>query len=121
MVRHVQVFWGRPGTGKSRLAWEQAGLDSYAKDPRTKFWDGYGGQTHVIFDEFRGGIDIAHILRWTDRYPVRVEIKGASVPLNATHMWFTSNLHPKDWYPTLDTDTYEALLRRINITHFDML
>jgi len=35
--------------------------------------DGYRGQEHVVFDEFRGGIDISHVLRWFDRYPVIVE------------------------------------------------
>lgn len=115
------LFWGRTGSGKSRRAWQEAGWDAYPKDPRTKFWDGYRGQEHVVVDEFRGGIDVAHLLRWLDRYPVLVEIKGSSVPLTATKIWFTSNLHPRDWYPALDEDTLNALMRRIKITHFDML
>lgn len=121
MLREVFVFWGPTGTGKSRLAWERAGLEAFPKDPRTKFWDGYRGQEHVVIDEFRGGIDIAHILRWLDRYPCNVEVKGSSVPLKATKIWFTSNLDPRQWYPDLDTETYAALMRRINITHFDSL
>jgi len=59
------------------------------------------------------------MLRWLDRYPCRVEIKGSSRPLDATKIWITSNLNPLDWYPELDVDTKEALLRRINITHFN--
>jgi len=38
--REVVVFWGSTGTGKSRRAWSEAGLQAYPKDPRTKFWDG---------------------------------------------------------------------------------
>lgn len=106
------------GTGKSRRAWEEAGLEAYSKDPRSKFWDGYQGEKNVIVDEFRGGIDISHILRWTDRYPVRVEIKGASRPLEAERLWFTSNVDPRMWYPELDQATIDALIRRINIVHF---
>ena len=56
--RRVDVFWGRTGTGKSRRAWDEAGMDAYGKDPRTKFWDGYQNQQHVIIDEFRGGTQL---------------------------------------------------------------
>jgi hypothetical protein len=119
--RTVHVFWGRTGTGKSRRAWDEAGMDAFSKDPRTKFWCGYRGQRKVVVDEFRGGIDIAHILRWCDRYPVQVEVKGASCPLVADEIWFTSNVDPRQWYPGLDELTLEALLRRFNIVHFDAL
>jgi len=115
--REVTVYWGPTGVGKSRRAWEEATLDAYPKDPRTKFWDGYRGQEHVVVDEFRGGIDIAHLLRWCDRYPVNVEIKGAATTLKATHIWITSNLPPQQWYPGLDNGTMDALLRRLNVTH----
>jgi len=118
MERQVFVFTGRTGTGKSRRAWEEAGFTAYPKDPRTKFWDGYRDQPHVVIDEFRGGIDIAHILRWLDRYPVLVEIKGSSTPLVAEKIWITSNLHPMYWYPDLDEETRNALLRRLQITEF---
>lgn len=88
------------------------------KDPRTKFWDGYRGEEHVVIDEFRGDINVSHLLRWLDRYPVRVEIKGSSVPLSARKLWFTSNIPIESWYPQLDSETMDALKRRINITHF---
>lgn len=115
--RQVQVYWGATGVGKSRRAWEEAGLDAYPKDPRSKFWDGYRGQSNVVIDEFRGGIDISHILRWLDRYPVIVEVKGSSTVLKATHIWITSNLPPDQWYMDLDQQTKDALLRRLNVTH----
>jgi len=118
MLRTTKVFWGSTGTGKSRTAWEQAGMEAYCKDPRSKFWCGYKGQSNVIIDEFRGGIDIAHLLRWTDRYPVRLEIKGSSVPSMVENIWITSNLAPSYWYPDVDHMTMDALLRRLNITEF---
>jgi hypothetical protein len=113
--RTVYVFWGPTGTGKSRRAWEEATLDAYPKDPLSKFWDGYNGQEHVVIDEFRGVVSISHILRWFDRYPVMVEVKGSSTALKAKTIWITSNLHPNDWYPDLDAPTKEALLRRLTI------
>ena len=116
--RTVVVFWGTTGSGKSRTAWDEAGFEAYPKDPRSKWWDGYQGQDHVVIDEFRGGIDIAHVLRWFDRYPVLVETKGGATALRSTKIWITSNLHPRDWYPDLDQLTLEALLRRLEIKEF---
>jgi len=116
--RTVTVFWGSTGTGKSRRAWLEAGDGAYAKCPRSKFWDGYQDQENVVIDEFRGGIDVAHLLRWFDRYPVRVEIKGSSRPFNASRIWITSNLDPIMWYPEIDEMTREALMRRLNIEYF---
>lgn len=118
MVRTCNVFTGPTGTGKSRKAWDDAGVDAYCKDPNTKFWCGYYGQSNVVIDEFRGRIDISHLLRWLDRYPVNVEIKGSSVPLCATTFWITTNLEVNEWYPEVDTATLSALKRRLTITHF---
>jgi len=110
--KRVYVFYGATGTGKSRTAWESGGPDSYPKDPRSKFWCGYRGQRVVIIDEFRGGVDVAHLLRWLDRYPLFLEIKGASVPAKFDTVYITSNLHPEQWYPDLDAETKLALIRR---------
>jgi len=113
--RTCTVLWGPTGTGKSRLAWEQAGVDAYPKDPCTKFWDGYRGQAFVVVDEFRGSIGISHLLRWLDRYPVLVEIKGSSTVFKAEKIWFTSNLHPRAWYKDVDEVTIDALMRRMEV------
>lgn len=114
----ARVFWGPTATGKSRTAWAELGELAYAKDPRTKWWCGYKDQRAVVVDEFRGDVAIGHLLRWLDRYPCLVETKGSATPLMADNFIFTSNLHPKDWYPDLDEDTKQALMRRLEITHF---
>lgn len=117
MVRSCIVYWGPTGTGKTRRAWEEGGLEAYPKDPNTKWWNGYRGQDCVIIDEFRGSIAINHLLRWLDRYPVYLEIKGSSAPLMATKFWITSNLEPNDWYPDLDAASKEALFRRLDVKY----
>lgn len=116
--REIVVYWGKTGTGKSHRAWEEAGMDAYPKTPTTKFWDGYSGQEHVVIDEFRGQVDISHVLRWFDKYPTIVEVKGSSCVFRAKKIWITSNLDPREWYPNLDEETKKALLRRLKITHF---
>lgn len=120
MERTVHVYWGPTGVGKSRRVWEIATVHAYPKDPNTKFWDGYRDQENVVIDEFRGVINISHMLRWLDRYPVIVEIKGSSIPLKAKNIYITSNLDPRLWYPELDEATKQALLRRLTITHVPM-
>lgn len=117
----VNVFWGDSGTGKTRRAWHEAGDPSevYIKNPNTKWWDGYRGQKKVIIDEFVGRVDISYILTWIDRYPCNVEVKGYSVPLEATQFWITSNVAPCDWYENINPQQKCGLLRRMNVTHFD--
>ena len=92
----THVFWGATGTGKSKRAWEEATLEAYPKGPTSIWWCGYAGHENVVIDEFRGSIGISHMLRWLDRYPVVVEVKGSSVVLKAKKIWITSNLHPRD-------------------------
>lgn len=113
----VKVYWGPTGTGKSHSAWEEAGLDAYPKDPMTKTWDGYQGQKNVVIEEYRGAISISHFLRWMDKYPVLADVKYSATPLLAENIWITSNLHPSDWYPDLDNETRNALLRRLTIVY----
>lgn len=127
MERTCYVFWGPTGVGKSRRAWDEAGWNAYPKMPSTKFWDGYTNQENgiiyllVVIDEFRGEVGIGHLLRWFDRYPVLVEIKGSAVVLNARRIWITSNLSPSSWYPDVDKSTSDALMRRLQVTEFKVL
>jgi len=118
MVRTCYFFWGPTGTGKSRRAWHEAGVGAYPKDPSSKFWCGYDGHRNVVIDEFRGQIGIGHLLRWLDRYPVSVELKGSSLPLIADKIWITSNLSVDACYPQEDPQTRAALKRRLEITDF---
>jgi len=121
--RSIRVFWGVTGTGKSRRAWEEAGLDAFPKDPCTKFWDGYRPEIHknVVIDEFTGTIAINHVLRWFDRYPVIVEAKHGACVFAAERIWITSNIDPREWYPEAKQEQVAALLRRLDITYFGQL
>nr|WAE42679.1 MAG: replication associated protein [Cressdnaviricota sp.] len=119
IVRDCTVFWGATGTGKSRTAIAEAGPDRYIKDARTKWWNGYENEKNVIIDEFRGAIDIGHLLVWLDRYAVRVELKYSTAPLFAERFWICSNLSPREWYPDVDPATFAAFERRLTVVkHF---
>lgn len=118
LEKEVNVYWGNTGLGKSRKAWTEAGLEAYPKAPTTKFWDGYQGESFVVIDEFTGQIEISHMLRWLDRYPVLVEQKGSGCVLKARRIWITSNVDPEEWYRTAPPAQVAALLRRMKIVHF---
>lgn len=115
----VRVFYGISGSGKTHSAIEALGPDYYDKLPTSKFWDGYKGETNVLIDEFRGEIGISHLLKWCDKYKCTVENKGGGVPLAATNIIITSNIHPKDWWKDLDNATLNAFLRRVTVTHYE--
>lgn len=117
--KEVFVFWGAAGTGKSHRAWEEAGLEAYIKDPCTKFWDGYQGEENVIIEEFKGDINLSHMLRWMDKWPVRFEVKFGTACSRVKRIWITSNVDPRNWYPQANSDQMAALIRRIKITHFN--
>lgn len=102
-VTYTQVYWGPPGTGKTRSAFDEAGPDAYwlpKPNGSRVFWDGYEGQEHVVIDEFFGWMPRDLMCRVCDRYPFRVETKGGSVPFVAKKIWITSNSPPLEWWPS---------------------
>lgn len=119
----IEIYWGDSGTGKTRKAVSDHPDAYIVTRPREKgalWWDGYNGQKTVIVDEFYGWIQYDFILRLLDRYPLRVEVKGGTVNMSATHFIITSNQPWRDWYPNVEDKS--ALERRIKefgkVTHF---
>lgn len=106
-------YYGPSGVGKSFRARNEAIGKIYTKDPTSRWWDGYSGESTVIVDEYSGGFPMSSLLRWTDKYPCRVEVKGGSVPLHATLIIFTCNMHPDEWYPDCLPHHKAAIRRRI--------
>lgn len=97
------VLWGPPGTGKTRgaTAWSEPEDTFWLPRPAglAVWWDGYAGHGTVVVDEFYGWIRRDTVQRLVDRTPLRVEVKGGSLNFIATTVIFTSNKHPKDWWP----------------------
>lgn len=97
----VIVIWGPTGTGKTRWCYENH-PDAYWKSKScgaAQFWDGYEGQSVIVVDEYYGWFSWDYLLRFTDRYPFSLDIKHGTVNCAARTIVFTSNKHPKDWYP----------------------
>jgi len=93
----VYVYWGEPGTGKSRKAYEE-NPDAYYKSPNSKWWDNYQGEKTIILDDYRNWFEESYLLQLCDRYPMMVEGKGTHHQMLATKIIFTSNHPPSQWF-----------------------
>lgn len=97
----VEIWWGVTGSGKSHTAFHQY-PDAYRKTIPGKWWEGYKGETQVVFEEFNPAEDkelrLPELLKILDKYPYQIEIKGASLQLRANHFIFTTNIDPRTWY-----------------------
>lgn len=114
--RVVLWLYGPSGCGKSRLAYALSGITSYWH-PMQNWWDEYEGQETVVFDDFRsdsfGNHTFVSLLRYIDRYPIRVPVKGAYAPLRATRFIITTLYDPQGTYPGMHPDELYQLQRRI--------
>jgi len=114
----VTYIYGPTGTGKTRWALERIKdeypMDWYVHSGTDRWWDGYDGQSAVLLDDIRGDFATFHrLLRILDRYPCRVEIKGAYRQLRAKLLIITSDLSPECLYPAKGDSEQAQLLRRI--------
>lgn len=113
----VLLFYGKTGSGKTRLARESFPL-LYRKTPDTRWFDGYEAQSCLLLDDFGGAaskMSLNYVLQLLDRYPIDVEVKGSYRPLLATTIIITTNNHPATWYDYARRhEQYKALARRIH-------
>lgn len=109
---------GETRSGKSRWAREQCEGTDYYVQPSGDWFDGYEGETTVIFDDYGAGklFTLDQLLRITDNYcDYRVPVKGSHVPWTATKLIFTTNRHPSKWYNTEGREEeYKALGKRFS-------
>lgn len=115
---------GPPGTGKSRAAHYYAkqfyGPNGFYGHTLGKWWDGYRGEQCVILDDFRGSsMSFTSFKHLVDRYPLRVEVKGASCNMAATHFYITTNQEPEKWWnQEVTAQEHSAVFRRIDTVLF---
>lgn len=109
----VIVLWGATGTGKTRRALDDGAMKIQA-NLRWPFNE-YRGQKVVVFDDYRGEFGIGYFLQLIDGHPMTVPLMYVgNKPWIPNKIYITSNKHPKDWYPKLDAESYNAMTRRFS-------
>lgn len=116
----VELYYGHPGTGKTRKAYEDHEANLWAVPIGKNIWyDGYFGQPTVLLDDFSGQLRLTDLLRLLDIYPVQVPVKGTFVWLKANTVIITTNIHPYAWYDYQNRRSqYDALVRRIHSVYW---
>jgi len=113
----VLTLVGPTGTGKTARI--QSFSDTLLIPPYVwsaetgDFWENYFGQLSIHLEEFRGQLKRGSLLQLLDRYPYRVNQKGASSEMQASQFFITSPKLPIEWYQWDDTDAAEQLERRL--------
>lgn len=105
----VFVFHGPTGSGKTRAAFDMP--FSKQLDYQHGFFEDPENHETLIFDDVSNPVRLFGrrlFLRMTDRYPMKVNIKGGHAEWNPKIIIFTTNDNPEDW--RLD----EACQRRIS-------
>lgn len=107
--------YGPSGTGKSTLArslFNAASLEYYVCD-LDGWFDGYMGDTALLFDDFRSqSCPISRFLRILDPWSVRLPVKGASVSATSGHVTVTTVKAPWDLYVGEDS---VQIIRRFDL------
>lgn len=96
---YVLVIYGKTRAGKSRWAFSQLPTVSHWQPPTSsQWWDGYDHANPIVIDDYVGDYPWSFMLRFLDRYPMRLEVKGGTAIHSAELIVITSNLHPRQWY-----------------------
>lgn len=113
----VVVYWGKPGTNKSRLAFKNFPDAHRQSCANMKWWDRYKGHKQVVLEDFRGHYcKSSDLLVLFDRYPRTEEQKGIKGGIQmVVDTWIiTSNKHPSTWYTNQEWNDDNPLRRRIS-------
>lgn len=115
---HVEYWQGDSGTGKTSGIYNLYGFENvYRVTDYRNPWDGYSGQDVVVFEEFRGEIEISKMLIWLDIYPLQLPCRYNNKTACYTKVFFTSNKPLKNIYTEWQKDepeTFKAFTRRIH-------
>jgi hypothetical protein len=106
-------LWGPPGTGKTRYVFEKHGNENVYKKLDGQWWDGYNGESVILFDDFYGDIQLSYLLQLLDGHPLRVNQRGTTAVARWTTVYITANLPFDLLYQKEPQPKRDALQRRV--------
>lgn len=107
----VIVLAGDTGTGKTRLAMQEATYKINGSE--LNWWDGYDNDSTICIDEYDTDVSITKMLNILDGYKLRLPIKGGFTYAKWTKVYITSNVLLHLWHTQAKTEHIKALRRRI--------
>ncbi|QMW69021.1 replication-associated protein [Crucivirus-527] len=118
----IFLYIGKPGTGKTRRAYELY-PDIYAPPIGKDLWfNGYQQEPEVLLDDFSGQLRLVDTLRLLDLYAIQAPTKGGFCWWCPTIIIITTNVHPRDWYDYSKRNDSEIALKRrfTGVLNFDL-
>lgn len=112
----VTWIYGPTGTGKTRFVFEEEKReDLWIASVTLQWFDGYDGHPAVLIDDFRASYcPYHHLLRFLDRYPMPVPVKGGFTDWSPIRIYITTVKHPSETY-NVDEDIAQLIRRITNI------
>ena len=120
----VCVIVSPTGWGKSYSIWSTFGEVCTCEFSSSQEWFINAEKEVMLFDEFCGQIRCQKMLKYLDKYPIALPIKGGHRPCYWRRIFICSNTTPDEWYTkinertgmresTIPDDVRNALYRRI--------
>lgn len=113
----TRIWWyyGSTGTGKSHAARLQF-PEAYWKNPTHNWWDGYVQKMAVIIDDYRCNFcHFSELLRLFDRYPLQLQVKGATIQFFSEDIVVTAPHRPEVMWASRTAEDLGQLMRRVEV------
>lgn len=114
----VYYIWEKSGTGKTSGILDAHGDENVYRVTNYKHpFDGYAGESVILFDEFRSSLPLADMLEYLDIYPVSLPSRYADKVACYETAYIVSNYPLEKQYPEVQRDCPEdwaPFMRRIN-------
>lgn len=115
-VTKLYYIWGNSGTGKTKYAIEKGAIIvNFTHSGSSYFIQGYEGEDIILFDDVDERTFSNHrsiFLQLTDRYPLKVNIKGGERNWKPRKIFITSNYPPCVVFPNKDMNDVDAAVQR---------